>query len=264
MSPSVMISQIYSVTRVCQSIINPEQYSHFILLRTDAVLDHWSLPLLTSLKKEILYIINDFVNLFGNNTLQVYKNLLSSIKVEPNIALDVNVEWLRYSSLMQANIAVQDLGTKCSILRDAKQNDALIEMPFYRDFSMLTYSGTVIRRISDSNYICRFLPNKCQWVGTYLAPRRLFTISFRLRFLFLEDFSILADDTVGSKTHDPPTIHRDWLLEQHRGIGAWYEVSIGNDSPLRARNNPFMFFTAINSSEMIIELTDIRITEVCV
>ena len=74
---SIALSQTYSITKVCESVTNPEEYTQFILVRTDSVIDCWLLPLLGEINKEAVYAVHDFIMIFSHKVLvHIFKQVI--------------------------------------------------------------------------------------------------------------------------------------------------------------------------------------------
>lgn len=234
---SGMISQIKSINTVCK-LVDAKKYDYFILTRIDCEIIK-SIPSLSTLLSDKLYFVNDFLQIFGKNTLAIYTDLMKILRKYPTGSPIMTPELLRSYGLTFKKIQQIELPRDtCYLVRRTKEH-ILNDMK-----SMICIDDSnVYVRINYNIYVCKFSPGNHSIKVNVQTPGR-YDVSFLIRYVDQFPSNIM------SRSGDIE--YNKWSSNTSK-INVWYNVFIKNVE----LSSSFTIIELNCESSVKIELTDI-------
>lgn len=239
---SAMISQINSISFVCD-LVDSRKYDFFILTRLDCEIVK-SLPSLSSLLTDQIYYINDYLQIFGRNTLLIYSNLMKILKKYPTGTSFLSAEVLRDFPLLFNKIRHVELSqSTCHLVRRTKEHD----LNNMNSISCIDDSNVYVRNICINMFMCKF-PQGSHTLKFSVHIEGKYNVKFLIRCL--DKIPIRMSVKAGDVEYS------SWATNVHK-INVWYNVTI-KDVVIK---NELSLLTLSCGDSLQIELADIYITE---
>ena len=195
--------------------------------------------------------------------MNIYKSLIQYIKYVPIFDTVWSSEVLRMAPIKQAEIHLIEMWPAGTLMRRDTHREAMNDWGYHPFHSLLTTYNVLLHVREDASLVCHFPPKDhplgLQWVGITVPQQGLFTLTYSLRFLKLDDPSILLDEKIGLKIHGPHRVQNKWLTPT-RSLGEWYDITV--EGLVSHINNPIILLFldyCINQTVIIAEIKDIRL-----
>lgn len=259
---SQMISQLYSVSRVCR-MASHQEYDFFILLRTDCEIygDCDNSLVLSSLNKDILYFSFDFVQVFSKRVLDIYCDLMTTLKNNA-IELDLpSIELVRIYPVIVAGIEIKEIPHFSSIIRYTSRGGMFINdiNIFLENRSYIGPSGVYTRMIS-GNLLCRFPVKETfddkNWIAIDVPnDGESYMITFMVKFV---NFIPEEGDYIRSISHNPVKNYH-WSKRVNKE-NQWYTVTLKDR--ITAENNPLYIVCLDNCERTTSKILEMYLSEI--